>query len=77
MTTPYFIYYPRIQKKLHYRVSQNSRIPNLERGREGPSGARKKFALPEEDVSTLILFNTYLCKWSSDFFLISIFGLLQ
>jgi hypothetical protein len=21
----------------------------------------KKFALPEEDVSTLILFNTYLC----------------
>jgi hypothetical protein len=24
-----------------YRVSQNSRIPNSERGREGPSGARK------------------------------------
>jgi hypothetical protein len=37
-----------------YRVSQNSRIPNSERGRKGPSGARKilrkkKFALPEED----------------------------
>jgi hypothetical protein len=36
-----------------YKVSQNSRIPNSERGREGPSGARKilrkkKFALPEE-----------------------------
>jgi hypothetical protein len=35
-----------------------------ERGREGPSGARKiigkkKFALPEEDISTLILFNIY------------------
>jgi hypothetical protein len=26
---------------LLYRVSQNSRIPNSERGREGPSGARK------------------------------------
>jgi hypothetical protein len=39
-------------------VSQNSRIPNLERGREGPSGARKKIALPEEDINTLILFNT-------------------
>jgi hypothetical protein len=24
-----------------YRVSQNWRIPNSERGREGPSGARK------------------------------------
>jgi hypothetical protein len=24
-----------------YRVSQNSRISNSERGREGPSGARK------------------------------------
>jgi hypothetical protein len=24
-----------------YRVSQNSQIPNLERGRERPSGARK------------------------------------
>jgi hypothetical protein len=24
-----------------YRVSQNSRIPNSERGREGPSGGRK------------------------------------
>jgi hypothetical protein len=24
-----------------YRVSQNSRIPNSERGGEGPSGARK------------------------------------
>jgi hypothetical protein len=38
------------------------RIPNSERGREGPSGARKmlrkKFAVPEEDISTLILFNT-------------------
>jgi hypothetical protein len=46
-----------------YRVSQNSRILNSERGREGPSGARKilrkkKIALPEEDISTLILFNT-------------------
>jgi hypothetical protein len=26
---------------LTYRVSQNSRIPNSERGREGPRGARK------------------------------------
>jgi hypothetical protein len=38
-------------------VSQNSRIPNSERGREGPSGApkilEKKFALPEEDISTV------------------------
>jgi hypothetical protein len=35
-----------------YRVSQNSRISNSERGREGPSGARKilrkKIAFPEE-----------------------------
>jgi hypothetical protein len=36
-----------------YRVSQNSRIPNSERGTEGPSGA-----LPEEDITTLISFNT-------------------
>jgi hypothetical protein len=40
-----------------------SKFANSERGREGPSGARKilrkkKFALPEEDISTLILFNT-------------------
>jgi hypothetical protein len=40
-------------------VSQNSRIPNSERGRERPTGAckyleNKKFALPEEDISTLI-----------------------
>jgi hypothetical protein len=45
-----------------YRVSQNSRIPNSERGRKGPSEARKilrkKFALPEENISTLILFDT-------------------
>jgi hypothetical protein len=45
-----------------YRVSQNSRIPNSERGRERSSGARKilekKIALPEEVISTLILFNT-------------------
>jgi hypothetical protein len=44
-------------------VSQNSRNPNSERGREGPSGARKilrkNFALPEKDISTLILFNTF------------------
>jgi hypothetical protein len=44
------------------QVFHNSRIPNSERGREGPSGARKilrkKFALPEEDISALILFNT-------------------
>jgi hypothetical protein len=43
-------------------VSQNLRIPNSERGREGPSGVRKihrkKNALPEEDISTLIFFNT-------------------
>jgi hypothetical protein len=42
-------------------VSQNLRIPNLKCGKEGPSGARKilkKFALLEEDISTLILFNT-------------------
>jgi hypothetical protein len=45
-----------------YRVFQNWRIPNSERGREGPSAARKhlekKFALPEEDICTLILFNS-------------------
>jgi hypothetical protein len=39
-----------------YRVSQNSRIPNSERGTEGSSEARK-IVLPEEDTSTLILFN--------------------
>jgi hypothetical protein len=48
-------------KLIDIQVSQNPRIPNSERGREGPSGARKilkkKFALPEEDISTLILFN--------------------
>jgi hypothetical protein len=41
-------------RRVLYRVSQNSRIPNPERGREGPSGARnilrKKIALPEEDT---------------------------
>jgi hypothetical protein len=42
-----------------YRVSQNSRILNLERGREGlEKYLEKKIALPEEDISTLILFNT-------------------
>jgi hypothetical protein len=45
-----------------YKVFQNWRIPNSERGMEGPSGARKhlekKFALPEEDISTLILYNS-------------------
>jgi hypothetical protein len=45
-----------------YKVSQNWLIPNSERGREGPSGARKiltkKIALPVEDISTLIVFNT-------------------
>jgi hypothetical protein len=51
------------QKHPVYRVSQNSRILNSEHVREGPSGARKilrkkKFALLEEDISTLILFNT-------------------
>jgi hypothetical protein len=30
-----------ITGKVVYRVSQNSRIPNSERGREGPSGGRK------------------------------------
>jgi hypothetical protein len=39
--------FPRVQKYAEerkfflYRVSQNSRIPNSERGREGPKGARK------------------------------------
>jgi hypothetical protein len=42
-----------------YRVSQNSRIPNSERGREGHNGARKilrkkTFPVLEEDISTLI-----------------------
>jgi hypothetical protein len=45
-----------------YRVFQNWRIPNSERGREGLSGARKylekKFVLAEEDINTLILFNS-------------------
>jgi hypothetical protein len=46
-----------------YRVSQNSRIPNSERGWDEPVELEKylenkKFALPEEDISTLILFNT-------------------
>jgi hypothetical protein len=48
--------------KGNYRVSQNLGIPNSERGREGPSGAlkidREKNTLPEEDISTLIFFNT-------------------
>jgi hypothetical protein len=30
-----------ITGKVVYRVSQNSRIPNSKRGREGPSGGRK------------------------------------
>jgi hypothetical protein len=45
-----------------YRVSQNSRIPNSERGGKDPveleKYLEKKFALPKEDISTLILFNT-------------------
>jgi hypothetical protein len=48
-------------------VSQNPRIPNSERGREGPETKdpvklekylEKKIALPEEGISSLILFNT-------------------
>jgi hypothetical protein len=44
-------------------LSQSSQIPNSEGGRERPSGARKilrkkKFALPEEDINTLILFHS-------------------
>jgi hypothetical protein len=56
----------------NYRVSQNLRIPNSEPGTEGPSGGRKilrkKIALPEEDISTLILFNTYRVsqKWRTN-----------
>jgi hypothetical protein len=42
-----------------------SRIPNSERGREGPSGARKylekKIALPEEDIS--VVFMVALQAW--------------
>jgi hypothetical protein len=49
-------------KNEKYRVFQNWQIPNSERGREGSSGAykylEKKIALPEEDISTLILFNS-------------------
>jgi hypothetical protein len=45
-----------------YKVSQNSRIPNSECGREDPveleKYLEKKIALPEENISTLILFNT-------------------
>jgi hypothetical protein len=43
---------------VYIQMSQNSRILNSERGREGPSGARNKVALSEEDINTLILFNT-------------------
>jgi hypothetical protein len=43
-------------------MSQNSRIPNSERGRKDPveleKYLEKKIALPEEDIGTLILFNT-------------------
>jgi hypothetical protein len=46
----------------YIQVSQKSRIPNSDRGREGPNGARKilrkKIPVSEEDKSTLILFNT-------------------
>jgi hypothetical protein len=53
-----------ITGKVVYRVSQNSRIPNSERGREGPSGARKiLFALLEEDISTLLLFNRFIAAF--------------
>jgi hypothetical protein len=56
--------------KILYRVSQNSRIANSEHGREELQSMvgkdpvelekylEKKIALPEEDISTSILFNT-------------------
>jgi hypothetical protein len=64
------------------------RIPNSERGREGPSGASN---LSEKDISTeffsLYLKKTqfkecsfrpmYLCGETPDFFLFSILGLLK
>jgi hypothetical protein len=36
-----FFFCDPLEDKIVYRVSQNSRIPNSEHGREGPSGARK------------------------------------
>jgi hypothetical protein len=45
LQTIFLLYFSEVQKmsnkKKVYRVSQNSRIPNTELGREGPSGARK------------------------------------
>jgi hypothetical protein len=35
------VFYSNEKKLNSIQVSQNSRIPNSERGREGPSGARK------------------------------------
>jgi hypothetical protein len=51
-------------------VSQNSRIPNSELGREAPSGARKilrktKFALPEEDMYKHFNFVQYIAAFIS------------
>jgi hypothetical protein len=50
-----------------YRVSQNSRIPNSERGREEPSEARKilgkKIALLEEDIPKHFNFVQYIAAF--------------
>jgi hypothetical protein len=50
-------------------VSQNSQIPNSERGREGLSGARKilrkKIALPEEDTYKHFNFVQYITAFVS------------
>jgi hypothetical protein len=50
-------------------VSQNSQIPNSERGREGLSGARKilrkKIALPEEDTYKHFNFVQYIVAFIS------------
>jgi hypothetical protein len=52
-----------------YRVFKNSQNPNSERGREGPSGARKilrkKYSLFLKKISILILFNTYIAAFIS------------
>jgi hypothetical protein len=50
-------------------VSQNSQIPNSERGREGPSGAqkilRKKIAPPEEENDKHFHFVQYIAAFMS------------
>jgi hypothetical protein len=64
MISPYYFGRPVLIDPCIYRLSQNSRNPNSERGVVGKDPVelekyfQKEFALPEKDISTLILFNT-------------------